>query len=62
MSFLQKKMEIPHDIMLQIFGEYDANIKKIENQLNVTIVNRGNEVKISGEEEQVENAILTLKI
>lgn len=56
MSILQKKMEIPHEIMLHVFGNFDSNIKLIENALNVTIVNRDNEIKISGDEEKVKIA------
>lgn len=56
MSISQKKMEIPHEIMLQVFGSFDANIKLIEDSLNITIVNRGNEIKISGDDEKIEIA------
>lgn len=61
MSILQKKMEIPHDSMIQVFGAYDENIKKIEETLNISIVNRGNEIKLSGEDEKVEVAKKTIE-
>lgn len=59
MSILHKTMEIPHELILQVFGEYDSNIKLIERNLKVSIVNRGNELKVTGEEEDVETAIKT---
>jgi len=42
--------------MLSVFGQFDANIRKIEKEWNVKIVNRGDDVKISGEEENVHKA------
>jgi phosphate starvation-inducible PhoH-like protein len=48
MSISEKTMKIPHDIILQVFGEFDSNIKKIEKTLNVSVINRNNEVKLIG--------------
>lgn len=42
--------------MLNLFGSYDSNIKIIQDELNVGIVNRGGEVKISGDENSVSKA------
>lgn len=56
MSISQMTIEIPHEIILQVFGDYDSNIKSIESILDVSIVNRGNEIKISGESEKIELA------
>lgn len=44
-----------HD-MLNLFGSYDANIKIIRDELNVSIVNRGGEIKINGDDHAVDNA------
>lgn len=41
----------------EIFGQFDKNIKKIMNECNVSIVNRGEVVKISGTEEGTLKAI-----
>ena len=47
--------------MIAIFGSFDENIKRIEEALNVTIINRGVELKVSGDEEQVDKAVRTLE-
>ncbi|MBR4864662.1 MAG: PhoH family protein [Oscillospiraceae bacterium] len=46
--------------LICVFGSFDENIKKIEEALNVTIINRGNELKVSGDEEAVDKAARTL--
>ena len=46
--------------MIAVFGSFDANIKYIEQDLGVTIVNRDSELKISGDEEACDRAVRTL--
>ena len=47
--------------MIAIFGSFDENIKRIEEALHVMIVNRGNDLKVSGDEEDVDKAVRTLE-
>ena len=47
--------------LIAVFGSFDENIKRIEENLNVQIVNRGNELKVSGEEVMVDKAVRTLE-
>ncbi len=47
--------------MLNIFGSYDSNINIIRDEFNVNIVNRGSEIKISGNENDVEKAYACLE-
>ena len=47
--------------LISVFGSFDENIKRIEDALGVMIVNRGNELKISGDEEAVDKAARTLE-
>lgn len=47
--------------MLNIFGSYDSNINIIRDEFNVNIVNRGSEIKISGNENNVEKAYACLE-
>ncbi len=47
--------------LIAVFGSFDENIKRIEEALNVTIVNRGNELKVSGDEESADKAVRTLE-
>ena len=44
-----------------VFGSFDENIRYIEQALDVTIVNRCNELKISGDAEQADKAYKTLE-
>ena len=47
--------------MIAVFGSFDENIRKIEDALSVTIVNRGNELKVTGDEEAADKAVRTLE-
>ena len=55
MSF-ERTIQMENHIILPVFGQFDANIKKIEKACGVSIVNRGDDVKISGEERDVHKA------
>ena len=47
--------------LIAVFGSFDENIKRIEEELGVTIVNRGSELKVSGDEEAADKAVRTLE-
>ncbi|MCR5396522.1 MAG: PhoH family protein [Lachnospiraceae bacterium] len=49
-------LNIPAEHLENIFGQFDHNVKIIENGLEVSLVNRGDSVKIMGEESSVEAA------
>ena len=44
-----------------VFGSFDENIRRIEDALCVSIVNRGTELKITGDEEMADKAVRTLE-
>ena len=46
---------------IDIFGSFDENIKLIERELGVTVVNRDSELKISGEAENVLYAVKAIQ-
>lgn len=46
--------------LISVFGSFDENIKRIEEALGVTITNRGNELKVVGDEEAADKAARTL--
>ncbi|MBO5317828.1 MAG: PhoH family protein [Oscillospiraceae bacterium] len=46
--------------LISVFGSFDENIRRIEEALSVTIINRGTDLKVSGEEEAVDKAVNTL--
>ena len=47
--------------LIAVFGSFDENIKRIEESLGVNIVNRGTDLKISGDMEAVDMAARTLE-
>ena len=47
--------------LISVFGSFDENIRRIEDALNVSIINRGTDLKISGDEENVDKASKALE-
>ena len=47
--------------LIAVFGSFDENIKRIESALGVTVVNRGTELRVSGDEEMADKAVRTLE-
>ena len=47
--------------LITVFGSFDENIKRIEETLGVSIVNRGTELKVSGDAEAADKAVRTLE-
>lgn len=47
--------------LISVFGSFDENIKRIEEELCVTIINRGNELKVTGDAEAADKAARTLE-
>lgn len=47
--------------LITVFGSFDENIKRIEESLDVCIVNRGTHLKITGEPESADRAVRTLE-
>ena len=62
----QQRIQIQNELISNIFGSFDENIKKIENAYSVNIINRGDDILISGEgnsinkASQVLNALISL--
>ena len=48
------------ELLMTVFGAFDENIKLLERELDVSVVSRGQEIKISGEAENVGVATRTL--
>ena len=42
--------------LISVFGSFDENIRRIEEALSVSIINRGTDLKVSGEEELLDAA------
>jgi len=47
--------------LISVFGSFDENIKRIEEALGVVIINRGNELRITGNEESSDKAARALE-
>ncbi len=47
--------------LIAVFGSFDENIKRIEENLSVSIVNRGTDLKVSGNEEMADKAVRILE-
>ena len=47
--------------LIAVFGSFDENIKRIEEALNVQVVNRGTDLRVTGEEEMADKAVRTLE-
>lgn len=62
----QIKLQIANEQIVNIFGQYDSNIKKIERSFAVNIVNRGEDIVVSGSKyslnkaEKVLNALISI--
>ena len=56
MSVISLQMEMSIEHMQKIFGAGDSYIKKIEHDLNVTIVDRNGKIVITGEEHNANKA------
>ena len=47
--------------LIAVFGSFDENIKRIEDALGVQVVNRGADLRVTGDEESVDKAVRTLE-
>lgn len=55
-GLIEAIMDIPAEQQSNVFGQFDAYAKKIERTLHVTLIARGESVKIMGEASRVEQA------
>lgn len=53
---MEKIIDMPAEHVINVFGQFDAYIKKIEKALNVTVVARDGALKLIGEERSVASA------
>ena len=56
MGMMETTIEIPVQHEQNVFGQFDAHAKKIERTLHVTLIARGENLKIMGEAVRVEKA------
>ena len=56
MAILETMINIPSENLQDVFGAFDSYVKIIERNLGVTVIERGNEVKIIGDEVSTDKA------
>ena len=56
MSLTELNLNIPPEHIANVFGQFDAYIKKIEKTFHVTVVNRNESIKILGSSKQTRDA------
>ena len=56
MGLMETVIDIPAEHEANVFGQFDAYAKKIERALHVTLIARGESVKIMGDALKVEKA------
>lgn len=61
MSIISMKIDMPAEHMRKIFGMQDAYVKKMEQDFDVTIVDRNGSIAITGEEIQVNRVASVLQ-
>ena len=54
-------IQIPNQVIMQVFGQYDANIRKIERECGVSIANRSDGVKVIGDKNRAQMAVQVLE-
>lgn len=47
--------------LMALFGNFDCNVKLIEKSFDVSLINRGSEIKINGNEDNLEKAVKAIK-
>ncbi|MDE6435087.1 MAG: PhoH family protein [Lachnospiraceae bacterium] len=57
MGSYEVNIMIPADCVANIFGEFDCNVKQIEKVMKVTMIMRGEQLKIMGERTHVEKTV-----
>lgn len=45
------------DDIISLFGSYDANVNLLQKQYNVSILSRGNDIRINGDKQNVKSAV-----
>ena len=59
--FMEKELDFSVEIQRDIFGMQDAHVRKIEKELQVSIVSRNGSMKVIGEERNVNAAVVLLE-
>ncbi len=59
---MERHIEIEKmEILINLFGSFDENIRLIEREFDVAVINRGTDIKVGGEPEDVDKAIRVIQ-
>ena len=58
---MERELDFSAEIQRDIFGMHDAHVRKIEKELQVSIVSRNGSMKVIGEENNVDAAVVLLE-
>ena len=56
MSLMETTIDIPAEHMANVFGQFDAYMKKVERAFGVTVALRENKIKLLGKDGDVKKA------
>ena len=56
MALVERVAKVPEELEGQVFGQFDAWLKKIERTLNVTVIERDSELRVIGSESAADGA------
>ena len=61
MSEYSESVTVASNYIQTVFGQFDANIKKIEKEYSVSMILRDDKLKVSGSEEGVKKSIKVIE-
>ena len=61
MNEVIEKIEVDNESLQKIFGAGDMYVKKLEKNLNVSVIDRNGEVTVRGEEKNVKSAVSIIR-
>lgn len=61
MTDVSREVQIPAEHIQNVFGQYDKNIKKLERQFDVSIVDRDGGIRVSGRQDAVMRVLSILE-
>lgn len=61
MEQMEKIIQIQNKYIANIFGDFDENIKKVEKAFDVKLINRGDDIKLTGESKSIEKANIIIE-
>lgn len=59
---MERHIEVENmEILINLFGSFDENIRLVEKEFDVAVINRGSDIKIGGEPDKVASAVAVIQ-